>query len=83
MWLMRGCKSWPADTAEGTISVDTARVDTEWGGCPSLVTLVDVDAGHACDVQAVTIETIAGEAFWNAHTAAMGAAVQDTTLLGL
>lgn len=41
------------------------------------------DAGHAGDVQAVAIETIAREAFWNAHTAAMGAAVQDTTLFGL
>lgn len=42
MWLVRGCKSRTANTAEGTISVDTARIDAEWGGCLSLVTLVDV-----------------------------------------
>lgn len=41
------------------------------------------DTGHAGDVQAVAIETIAGEAFWNAHTAAVRAAIQDTTLFGL
>lgn len=83
MWLMRGSKSWTTDTAEGAVSVDTARIDAEWGGCVCLITLVDVDAGHAGDVQAVAIETIAGEAFWNAHTAAVRAAVQDTTLFGL
>lgn len=83
MWLVRGCKSRTANTAEGTISVDTARIDAEWGGCLSLVTLVDVDAGHAGDVQAVAVETITGEAFWNTYTAAVGAAIQDTTLLGL
>lgn len=83
MWLVRGCKSWTANTAEGTISVDTARIDAEWGGCLSLITLVDVDAGHAGDVQAVAVETITGEAFWNTYTAAVGAAIQDTTLLGL
>lgn len=83
MRLVRGCEPWAADTAEGAIRVDTARVDAEWGGCFSLVTLVYVDAGHAGDVQAVAVETITGEAFRNAHTAAVGAAVQDTTLLGL
>lgn len=83
MRLVCGCKSWTADAAEGTVRVDTARIDAEWGGCLSLVTLVDIDAGHAGDVQAVAIETIAREAFWNAHTAAMGAAVQDTTLFSL
>lgn len=83
MWLVRGCKSRTANTAEGTISVDTARIDAEWGGCLGLVTLVDVDAGHAGDVQAVAVETITGEAFWNTYTAAVGAAIQDTTLLGL
>lgn len=41
------------------------------------------DAGHAGDVQAVAVETITGEAFWNTYTAAVGAAIQDTTLLGL
>ena len=41
------------------------------------------DTGHAGDVQAVAIETIAGEAFWNAYTAAVRAAIQDTTLFGL
>lgn len=42
MWLMRGSKSWTTDTAEGAVSVDTARIDAEWGGCLCLITLVDV-----------------------------------------
>lgn len=41
------------------------------------------DTGHAGDVQAVAIETVAGKAFRNAHTAAMGTAVQDSALLSL
>lgn len=83
MWLVRGCKSWAADTSEGAIGIDAACIDTEWGGCLSLITLVDVDTGHAGDVQAVAIETVTGKAFGNAHTAAMGTAIQDPALLSL
>lgn len=44
--LVRGCESWAADTAEGAIRVDAARVDAEWGGRLCLVTLVDVWGGE-------------------------------------
>lgn len=40
--LVRGCESRAADTAEGAIRVDAARVDAERGGRLGLVTLVDV-----------------------------------------
>lgn len=40
-------------------------------------------AGHACRVQAVAVEAVAGKALGNAHAAAVGAAVQDPTFLGL
>lgn len=41
------------------------------------------NAGHASHVQAVAIEAAAGEAFGDAHAAAIGAAVQDPALLCL
>lgn len=49
MRLVRGRESWAADTAEGAVGVDAARVDAERGGCFGLVTLVDVwgEEGHS------------------------------------
>lgn len=75
MRLVRGRESWAADTAEGAVGVDAARVDAERGGCFGLVTLVDVNAGHAGHVQAVAVEAVTGEALGDTHAAAMGAAV--------
>lgn len=81
--LVRVCESWAADAAEGAIGVDTARVDAEWGGCLRLVTLIDVNAGHAGHVQAVAVEAVAGEALGDPHAAAVGTTVQDPALLRL
>ena len=41
------------------------------------------NAGHASHVQAVAVEAVAGEALGDAHAAAVGAAIQDPTLLRL
>lgn len=45
VWLVRGCESRAADTAEGAVGVDAARVDAQRGGRLGLVTLVDVWGG--------------------------------------